>query len=1015
MKILIILSLVLISFSSLAEETILPNGQVTLPLNQYQTLVQQANAQDPPAPSSYAVGQSVLNVVFKQHNGHVTATVQAELQVETFADEWTLVALLAPGAALESATINGAAVQLIQRADGLFWLSENRQKATVRLTYHVDAHFSELAYVTSLPIPDAAATSFTMQIPQRHIDLSVAPATNLVKTERDNGTEVRGTVASSRSMMVAWRVAQEREYVLSEASYAGSIRGEAIAWNADIAAEMLVDGEVTVPLISTRATLVSVEVDGEAATVFNKDGRFAVRLAGAGAHTIRLSFLSRVSYPDGVPSTGFDIPSVPISQFELTLPGEKLVKVLPVANVESLTQKADTKVTFFIPMSSTVALTWMEAIPQDVTVESRANAVVYHALHATEGVLYGQAAIYYEITRGETNSLDFSIPKTAQVNSIANVSGAIADWITLETDEEEVNARIRVFLNRAVKGEFVIDVAFEQLLDKQQENIVIPILRAEDVVRQKGMVALLSGPDLALAPGEHPDMSEVGENQLPAFFRNQLEQAVSHTYKYYADSAQLVVSTVTPERKQGKFNAQIDSLISIGEVTLKGQVSIGIDVKSGVLNDLRLTLPAGINILGVSGPSIRTHQVAVDDDHQRIDIEFTQEMDGQFRIELNYERIMLDGTAEASVPRIEVAEADVEHGRIAIEALSVLEVQASKVEQLSTLEINELPRQLLLKTTNPILLAYRYVKTENPFTLDLRITRHEEIDVQVAAIDSASYKTLFTTDGLAVTRVQFNVRNSRRQFLRLSLPGDSEIWSVFVNDQPQKPAFAAGNNEDSRDVLIKMVNSASAFPVELVYATRNKGMGTFGRVEGFLPRPDMIVTHTSWDVYVPAAPRYSKPKTNMEFLSGNALQPVKVATAGLLRDVMVNVITGEPLHIELPTQGVLFQFAKLYANQAKEDAYFSLRYVHEKAGFAGFWISLFAAAAVWAGIILLGMKTTAIPRQLPGALVGGGTVMMALSVLLLGTSVVPASLLSLVIAAAAAAWMGWQRWQVARI
>ena len=291
----------------------------------------------------------------------------------------------------------------------------------------------------------------------------------------------------------------------------------------------------------------------------------------------------------------------------------------------------------------------------------------------------------------------------------------------------------------------------------------------------------------------------------------------------------------------------------------------------------------------------------------------------------------------------------------------------------------------------------------------------EEIDVQVAAIDSASYKTLFTTDGLAVTRVQFNVRNSRRQFLRLSLPGDSEIWSVFVNDKPQKPAFAAGNNEDSRDVLIKMVNSASAFPVELVYATRNKGMGTFGRVEGFLPRPDMIVTHTSWDVYVPASPRYSKPKTNMEFLSGNALQPVKVATAGLLRDVMVNVITGEPLHIELPTQGVLFQFAKLYANQAKEDAYFSLRYVHEKAGFAGFWISLFAAAAVWAGIILLGKKTTAIPRQLPGALVGGGTVMMALSVLLLGTSVVPASLLSLVIAAAAAAWMGWQRWQVARI
>ena len=677
MKILIILSLILISYSSLAEETVLPNGQVTIPLNQYQVLVQQATSQAVPAPSSYAVGQSFLNVVFKQHDKHVTATVQAELQVETFSDEWALVPLLDPGAALEYAAINGAPVQLIQRADGLFWLSEGRQKATVQLTYHVDAHFTDLAYVTSLPIPSAAATRFHLKIPQRHIDLSVAPATNVQKTEHENGTDVQGTVASSRSMMVAWRVAQEREYVLSQATYTGSINGDAIAWNTDIAAEMLVDGEVTVPLISTLATLVSVEVDGEAATLFSEKGRFAVRLAGAGAHTIKLRFLSRVSYPDGVPTTGFDIPSVPVSQFVLTLPGEKLVNVVPVANVETKSTKTDTKVTFYIPLSNTVALTWMEAIPQFVAVESRANAVVYHALHATEGVLYGQAAIFYEITRGEANSLDFSIPRTAQVNSITNTSGAIADWITLEDEGDAESARIRVFLNRAVKGDFIIDVAFEQLLDKEPENIVIPILRAEDVVRQKGMVALLSGADLALDPGDHPDMSEVGENQLPAFFRNQLEQAVSHTYKYHADTAQLVVNTVTPERKQGKFNAQVDSLISIGEVTLKGQVSIGIDVKSGVLSDLALTLPDGINILGVTGPSIRTHQVAVDGNQQRIDIEFTQEMDGQFRIELNYERIMLDATAEASVPRIEVSDADVEHGRIAIEALSALEVQAS--------------------------------------------------------------------------------------------------------------------------------------------------------------------------------------------------------------------------------------------------------------------------------------------------------------------------------------------------
>ncbi|NNL94244.1 MAG: hypothetical protein HKO64_01345, partial [Xanthomonadales bacterium] len=609
MKILIVLGLVLSSISSWAEEVISPSGQVTLPLTQYQLLVQQATSKGPSAPSSYAVGQSELNVVFRQHTGRVTATVNAQVQVETFDDEWTLVPLLGPGAALESATINGKAVQLIQRADGLFWLSENRQKATVQLSYHVDAHFSDLSYVTSLPVPDAAATRFTLRIPHRHIDLSVAPSTNLVKTDNENGTMATGTVAGGRNVMVAWRVAQEREFVLSQAEYSGSIRGEAIAWVAEIAAEMLVDGEVTVPLISTQSTLVGVEVDGKAATVFSKEGRFAVRLSGAGKHDIRLSFLSRISHPKGVPTTGFDIPDVPISKFELSLPGEKLVRVTPATNVESRSDKQTTQVSFFIPLSSQVSLTWMEAIPQDVELETRANAVVYHALHAAEGVLYGQAAIQYEITRGDANSLLFSIPRSAQVNRISNASDAIADWILLENDGDAANTTIQVFLNRAVTGEFVLDVTFEQLLEEQSSDILAPILRAGGVVRQKGMIALLSGSELALAPAQHADMSEVGENQLPAFFRNQLTQAVSHTYKYHADSAQLLVNTVTPEHQQGKFNAQVDSLVSIGEVVLMGQVGIGIDVKSGVLRDLQLQLPGDINILGVTGPSIRTHQV----------------------------------------------------------------------------------------------------------------------------------------------------------------------------------------------------------------------------------------------------------------------------------------------------------------------------------------------------------------------------------------------------------------------
>ena len=128
-------------------------GQVTLPLDEYQRLLAQATTLPLSAPSAYAIGQSVLNVIFQQRDGLVTATVHAQVDVETFADEWTLVALLSPGAALESASINNVPVQLVQRAEGLFWLAEKRQKAKLHLTYHVDSRFNDRAYITSLPIP----------------------------------------------------------------------------------------------------------------------------------------------------------------------------------------------------------------------------------------------------------------------------------------------------------------------------------------------------------------------------------------------------------------------------------------------------------------------------------------------------------------------------------------------------------------------------------------------------------------------------------------------------------------------------------------------------------------------------------------------------------------------------------------------------------------------------------------------------------------------------------------------
>ena len=112
-----------------------------------------------------------------------------------------------------------------------------------------------------------------------------------------------------------------------------------------------------------------------------------------------------------------------------------------------------------------------------------------------------------------------------------------------------------------------------------------------------------------------------------------------------------------------------------------------------------------------------------------------------------------------------------------------------------------------------------------------------------------------TPDGLAVTTARFSVRNSRKQFLRVLLPEGADLWSATVDGKPEKPAISSNGGPENGnghppEILVKVINSVQGFPVELIYATPMSAMGRLGRVSSSLPRPDMVVTRSRWDLYL---------------------------------------------------------------------------------------------------------------------------------------------------------------------
>ena len=987
-----------------------PDGNVQIPLDAYNELMEGAREDETtpvPAPASFTLGQSSVRATVSGDAGRAVADVRADLTVEVFAQEWVLVPLLSAGTAVNNAMVDGKAMQLVPSAAGLCWSTDKPGVHKIMLSYSVDASPSPGGMFLALPVPAAASTTFSATLPGTGYDVAVIPAAGVQTQASEEKTVVEATVPRSAGIHLSWRFPSQQGHAVSRAAYRGRLKGQAVVWVGEIGVELFSDETVTLELLPASVTLSDVAVDGRPGTILADDEGFKTLVKGRGRHTVRMGFEVPVAEADGLPSLELQFPRIPVSSFELTLPGKKEVTVTPSAGVVHRTAGANTVATAHVPLTDKVSLSWSEAVPEASEAELRAKANVYHTVHAEEGVLYGRAMLVYEVTRGETNQLLVEVPAGAVVNDVRADNGGVAEWTTSPAAPGKPY-RLNVFLDRQVDGEFVFDVLYEKKLgtgEQATEEITVPVLRAMDVNRQRGMVALLASKEFTLKPVQEAEITRVGENQLPAFVREAVEMTIAHTYKYVETSPTLTVQPAIPERREGKFDAQVDTLISLSDVTMNGAVSVDVNVKSGGIMELALGLPAGVNVLSLSGPSLRTYKVVDGADEQVIDVQFTQEMEGQFRLEVAYEYIMGAGESDVTVPSLTVQGVEVEQGRIGVEALTAVEVQASRMDQLSSMDPSELPQQLILRTTNPILLAYKYVRTDAPFSLGLTITRHQEIDVQEATIDTAEYRTLYTRDGLAVTTARYTVRNCRKQFLKVELPRDSEVWSVFVDGKAEKPALIgeAGEGEgeaavtrDAREVLIKIINSSSGFPVEIIYATEVSTIGALGRVRGRLPRPDMVVTNTRWDVFLPADVAFGSARSNMDLVDGGTAVTAEEMRASAASS-QTDATKSGPLRIQVPTSGVRYSFSKLYANRSDDHAAFALPYSSAGGALFARLIGLLGTAAIWLGVFLAIRRY---PLVWPGVgACAGGALLLMLTVGLFGTGLALPIVVSLTVAA----------------
>ncbi len=299
--------------------------------------------------------------------------------------------------------------------------------------------------------------------------------------------------------------------------------------------------------------------------------------------------------------------------------------------------------------------------------------------------------------------------------------------------------------------------------------------------------------------------------------------------------------------------AEVFSLVGLGEGLLTERTTVSYTILQAGIEQVSLQIPDGATLIDVQGSGIRDWSVGADS-KLTVDLNFAAE--GSWTLSLQLES-KLDGDA-IDAPLPEPLDVDRAKGWVGVEAIGTLEVApddtatGDRALSATPIDVRMLPGAILGVTSNPILLAYKYLGSGA--SLPLQVTQHEDVEVLVTLLDVAEATTMFTADGRRLTSVQYRVRNNRKQFLRLALPEGAELWSAQVAGKSVQPARAA----DGR-ILIPLVRSQSAggaladFQVAVVYVEEGQAPGADGKgtFEAQLPTADVPITYVAWTVYAP--------------------------------------------------------------------------------------------------------------------------------------------------------------------
>lgn len=283
--------------------------------------------------------------------------------------------------------------------------------------------------------------------------------------------------------------------------------------------------------------------------------------------------------------------------------------------------------------------------------------------------------------------------------------------------------------------------------------------------------------------------------------------------------------------------AEQRALLTFSRGILRIDATYDFNIVQGSVNEFKLEVGEGLNLLGVTGPELRSWNTVEEGGRKILKISLLTDVQKDYQLKLQFERNLEQIPLTTKVPRVAALGIEREKGFLAIAAKKGIKVEVAEAKDISQIDVQELPKDL--STPDEMQLGFKYLK--RPFEVALSVS---EVTPKVTA-DVFTLARLSKDNLRLSTVVCFKIRDAGVFHFRIKLEeglklldlGGRDINTQQVKDNILSVDLRSKAEGEYRLTLetekgIKETDKAGVPPVEVLDVEREWGFVALTTVPG---------------------------------------------------------------------------------------------------------------------------------------------------------------------------------------